>query len=186
MSYLPSPQIHVWWVQYISPKEAFCWLRKKLFYIQSTLKQNVLGGVTWASWVPNQPGLLICQIWRDKYLLMLDVHILPLKGASQRGFKKDFQCSVPECWQFCAQKESLKRSSTFPWGKVCSEFVKTVSVPRAVTGLWEPHTAFCSFAGLNFRRSRFAITWIGSLLSASESVLFRGETLFWGYALIYA
>lgn len=31
-------EIRLWWVQYILLDEAFCWLRKKLFYIHSTLK----------------------------------------------------------------------------------------------------------------------------------------------------
>lgn len=83
------------------------------------------------------------------------------RELAREFFKKDFQCSVPECWQFCAQKESLKWSSTFPWGKVCSEQVKTVRVPRAVTGLCEPH----SHCILQFCRPDFQAEQIRNYLS---------------------
>lgn len=74
-------------------------------------------------------------------------------------FKKDFQCSIPECWQFCAQKESLKWSSTFPWGKVCSEHVKT---ERPKSCHWALGASHCI---LQFCRPEFQAEQIRNYLS---------------------
>lgn len=112
----------------------------------------------------------------------------PTQGSFPESFlKKIFSVPFPSADSSVHRRSPLNGPPLFPEAKsAVSKWRLWASQELSLGSGSLTHTAFCSFAGLNFRRSRFAITWVGSLLWAFESVLFRGEPLFWGHALMYA
>lgn len=118
MSYLPSPQIHVWWVQYIPPKEAFCWLRKKIILYIKHSKTEHIG---WA--YLGKPGT---KSSRPSYLpdlkrqVFIDVRCSypPTQGSFPESFlKKIFSVPFPSADSSVHRRSPLNGPPLFPEAK---------------------------------------------------------------------